>query len=86
MWPWKILERLERKVDQMALDIGNLTAAVAQVEGVEASAEKTLKELADEIAALKNDPVALQALADRLTTANTALSAAIANPGGPATA
>ena len=61
----------------MASDLDALTAKVTEVETVENSAITLIQGLAAQITALKNDPVALQALADRLSAENAKLSAAI---------
>lgn len=68
----------------MALDLGPLETEVTAVEGADASAELLITRLAAEIAANKNDPVALQKLADRLKARSSSLAAAVAaNSGTP---
>lgn len=60
--------------------MADLTALTAQVKAntdVEASAIVLLNGLSAQIAQLKNDPVALQALADQLKTSGSALADAI---------
>lgn len=58
-----------------------LTDKVTETEGVEASAGTLIVQLAAAFVAVKDDPAAIQSLADRLVAANTALQAAIvANP------
>jgi hypothetical protein len=59
-------------------DLTNITTAVANETTVDQSAITLLNSLSAQIASLKNDPVALQALADSLTTNSTALAAAVA--------
>ena len=54
-----------------------LTAAVTAEETVDGSAVKLITDLAALIEANKTDPVALQALADRLNASAATLSAAI---------
>ncbi len=73
----KTLDRLEREVIEMSVELDNLTAEVAEVKGVAQSAVTLIKGLADQIAALKADPVALQALSDDLKATASALGAAI---------
>jgi hypothetical protein len=58
-------------------DLSALTAEVARNTEVDASAIVLLKGLAAKIVELKNDPVALQALADSIKTSSDALSAAV---------
>lgn len=62
----------------MSAELDALTAAVARDVEVETSAITLINGLAAQIVALKNDPVALQALADSLTTSADALAAAVA--------
>jgi hypothetical protein len=58
-----------------------LVAAVTQVEGTEASAAAAIVGLANLYAAAKNDPVAIQALSDRLLASDNPLQTAVAaNP------
>jgi hypothetical protein len=65
----------------MASDLQALTDQVNASIGVEQSAITLIQGLAADIASLKNDPAALQALADQLKTSAANLSAAItANP------
>jgi len=58
-------------------DLSVLTAQVTKNTEVEAGAVILIKGLADQIAALKTDPVALQALADQLNGSAVQLSEAI---------
>jgi hypothetical protein len=88
MWwefPWV---RIERKLDwiisylqyeeaKMAADLAALTQQVAANTDAEASAITLLGNLSTMIASLKNDPAAIQALADQLKASQTALAAAI---------
>ena len=73
----------------MAADLGPLTAQVTASTSVDASAVTLITGLASQLVALKNDPVAIQALADQLNASSAALSAAItantpvAPPPGP---
>lgn len=62
---------------QIMADLTVLTAQVTKNTEVEGSAVVLLKGLADQIVALKTDPVALQALADQLKGSATALADAI---------
>lgn len=58
-------------------DLTSLTAAVTEDETVDASAITLLNGLAAQVEALKSDPVALQALADRIKATSAALAAAV---------
>lgn len=65
--------------------IATMTDAVAATEGVEASAGELITRIANEQAANKDNPEAIQALSDRLLAAKGSLAAAIAAvPAGPA--
>jgi hypothetical protein len=70
-------------LNAMALDITALETAVANETTVEASAVTLIQGLAEQIQTLINnsgntvDPVALQALVDKMTAAQTALAAAV---------
>ncbi len=59
-------------------ELDALSAQVAQNTTVEESAVTLINGLAAQIASLKNDPAALQALADSLNKSATDLSAAVA--------
>jgi uncharacterized coiled-coil protein SlyX len=61
----------------MAMDFTQLEAEVARDESVNSSAANLLGQLAAEIERLKGDPVALQALVDRLRASQDALAAAV---------
>jgi hypothetical protein len=58
-------------------DLGPLTAQVTANTDVEGSAVTLINGLAAQIIALKNDPVALQALADKLKASADALATAV---------
>jgi hypothetical protein len=58
-------------------DLSLLTAQVTANVDVEASAVQLLNNLAAQLVASKNDPVAIQALADQLKGSGDALAAAI---------
>ena len=76
-----LLNQLLQKETEMAVDLTNLTAAVAAETTVTASAITLLQQLAAQIAALAKqptvDPAALQAFADTLNANATSLAAAI---------
>lgn len=59
------------------LDLSALEAEVTRNESVDASASTLLTSLFNEVEAHKNDPVAIQALVDRVRGSNDALSAAV---------
>lgn len=59
------------------MDLTALEAAVTDDETVDGSAATLLKTLFDEVEANKTDPVALQALVDRVRNSTAALSAAV---------
>jgi hypothetical protein len=61
----------------MALDLTALEAEVTRNETVDGSASALLKTLFDAVEAAKNDPVAIQAIVDRVRASNDALSAAV---------
>jgi uncharacterized coiled-coil protein SlyX len=67
----------QRETRRMALDLTTLTDEVTRLETVQAGAVTLLHTLADEVAALKNDPVALQALVDRIKASDDLLSEAL---------
>lgn len=86
LYPWQVLEsleRIERKLDKMAIDLAAATAAVAAQTTIEASVETLLTQLTTEIKNLiassgnTVDPVALQAIVDGIIANNTKLSAAV---------
>ena len=80
--PWAVLARIERKVDEMAADITSLQQSVNDTVGVEESAIALLGSLSQQIADLKNDPAALQALADQLNSEKSKLADAVAANSG----
>lgn len=59
------------------LDLSALEAEVTRNESVDGSAKTLLEQLFAEVEAHKNDPVAIQALVDRVRAANDSLSAAV---------
>ena len=61
----------------MALDLSALEAAVSEDETVDGSAIALINGLATALEATKGDPVAVQALADRLRATSAALAAAV---------
>jgi hypothetical protein len=76
----KILHRLEeikKQEEHMTVELDNLTVQVKANEDLENSAITLLNGLSAQIAAIKNDPVAIQALADSLKANAANLSAAI---------
>ncbi len=88
MFDCKRLKRIEQKLDAilsflqqwektMAASLETLTAQVQANTDAEASAIQLLTGLSALIASLKTDPVALQALADKLKGSSDALAAAI---------
>jgi chromosome segregation ATPase len=82
------LARIERKLDQillqektMSAELDALTQQVQRTGDTEDSAVLLIQGLATQIASLKQDPAALQALADQLKAKADALAAAImSNP------
>lgn len=61
----------------MALDLTALTEEVARLETVEESAVALIKALVEEVAANKEDPIALQALVDRIKASGDDLATAV---------
>lgn len=72
-----LINGLSGKVSTMSAELDTLTAEVARNTTVDASAITLLNGLAAQIATLKNDPVALQALADSMKSSSDALAAAV---------
>ena len=72
------VDRLLVKGDKIMADLSGLTAQVTENAEVEASAITLITGLATQIESLKSDPVALQALADRLNGSADSLAAAVA--------
>lgn len=62
----------------MALDLSALQAEIERDETVNGSAIALLSSLAAELEASKNDPAAIQALADKLKSNQDSLAAAVA--------
>lgn len=61
----------------MAADLKTIQDAVTNSTTVEQSAITLLQGLAAQIASIKNDPVAIQALADQINANSSALAAAV---------
>lgn len=62
----------------MATSLDKLIVQVAQTTAVEASAVALIQDLAERLASIATDPVAVQALADQLKASADALAAAVA--------
>jgi len=71
------LRALTKEIQTMAGQLDTLTAAVARNTEVDESAITLLKGLAAKIEELKNDPAALQKLADDMTASSDKLAAAV---------
>lgn len=61
----------------MAADLTALTAQVVENTQLEGSAVQLIQNIAAQMAAARNDPIAVQALVDKLQASATALSAAV---------
>jgi hypothetical protein len=72
-----LLQTVVGKEEKMASDLTDLTAQVQAETDAETAAITLLTTLSADIASLKNDPVAIQALSDKLKANAAALSAAI---------
>lgn len=72
------LKQLKGSSTHMATDLTALTNEVARVTAVSTSAIVLINGLAEQLAAIKNDPVAIQALVDQLDASSDALAAAVA--------
>jgi hypothetical protein len=72
------IRQSKRREDKILADLDNLSAQVEKNTTVEESAVTLISGLAAQIAALKNDPVALQGLVDRLNSSATDLANAVA--------
>jgi hexokinase len=72
-----LLQTVLGKVDQMASDLTDLTTQVQAETDAETSAITLLTTLSADIASLKNDPVAIQALSDKLKANAATLAAAV---------
>lgn len=66
----------------MALDLTALGVELDRDRDVNSSASDLIDRLAAEVEASKNDPVALQAMVDRLRANSDALAAKVANTSG----
>ena len=73
----RIETKIERKLSIMAGELDTLITKVQETADVEDSAIALLGGLSAQIAALKNDPVKLQALSDQLNAKKEALAAAV---------
>lgn len=73
----KELQKLTVQGENIMVKLDALTAQVTKNTEVEASAIVLLNGLSAQISELKNDPVALQALSDKLAGSSDALAAAI---------
>lgn len=71
------VKTLVEEEKEIMADLTALTAQVQQNTEVDASAIVLLNGLSAQIAQIKNDPVALQALADQLKSSSTSLADAI---------
>ena len=71
------VNNLVQEEKEIMADLTTLTTQVQQNTDVEASAITLLNGLSAQIAQIKNDPVALQALADQLKTSSDSLASAI---------
>ena len=72
-----LLIRINRKVTKEMSDLSALTVEVQNNTSVDASAIMLLNGLSAQLAQIANDPVAVQALADELSSSSTALAAAV---------
>jgi hypothetical protein len=72
-----MIEAVQRKEEVMSKELDALTVQVQENTEVEASAVVLLQGLAAQIADLKDDPVALQALSDTLNASADNLAAAV---------
>ena len=72
-----IVRKLEKQGEIIMADLTVLTAQVKANTDVEASTVALLNGLGAQIAQLKNDPVALQALSDQLKASSSSLADAI---------
>jgi chromosome segregation ATPase len=81
------LTRIEKRLINMSAELDQLTVDVKKTTDVEDSAITLLQGLSSQIAALKNDPAALQALSTQLNSkADELASAVVANtPAAPTT-
>jgi chromosome segregation ATPase len=75
---------ITQKGDAMSVQLDNLKAAVQRNSDLEASAVQLIQGLATQLEAIKDDPVAIQALADELKAKDDDLAAAITQNTPPA--
>jgi chromosome segregation ATPase len=80
-----MLGKIYRRVNEMSQEMDNLTLEVNAAVAGSAAAIARIEDLAAQIVAAKEDPAALQVLADHLKAANEALAAVVA-PAAPAVA
>jgi hypothetical protein len=73
----KHLECISMEIKKMSAQLDALKAAVAQNAEVDASAIALIQGIAQQLQAIKDDPAAIQALADELMAKNAALAAAV---------
>jgi hypothetical protein len=71
------LEKVQRKEDHVTVELDALTAQVAANTELEASAILLIQGIADQLAAVKDDPAAIAALAANLKVSADSLAAAI---------
>jgi len=74
----KLVEAIKELGELMSAELEALRAEVEENTAVDQSAITLLQGLAAQIEALKQDPVALQELADKLNASSEALAAAVA--------
>lgn len=67
----------QQEIETIMANLDNITAAVQREESVDQSIVALVQGLAQQIEALKTDPAALQALADRLNASADAVAAAV---------
>jgi len=82
----EILEKIERREKIMSAELDALTTQVTANESLEQSAITLIQGIAAQLAAIKDDPAKIQALADSLKASADTLSAAIVanTPAAPA--
>lgn len=73
----RLLQTLNERTLNMANDLTALKAQVARTTEIEQSAIVLIQGLAEQIAASKDNPAAIQALADELSSKADALAAAV---------
>lgn len=72
-----LLQEIKGKEEHMSEQLDALTVQVTETTTLEQSAITLITGLAEQIAAIKDDPVKIQALADQLKTSAAGLSVAI---------